>query len=213
MGKMTVTPELLNARDEKVNLALIVGPIGDLISADIDREIELFCCWFTELMDMDADEYCRKHGLEFWDEIAYDYRAMFDRVWRLVADVLETELEEIFGAEGSVKLSAYNPEESRPASGMWGQEREVGMFRWTIDGEKLWQLAVEELGTCQIKDGHDISGFIRTCEDSYWAQCEVLKALVPDDFWYTIQCAIAEDATVTEMMSFGRLDELLAEAT
>ena len=212
MGKMTFTPELLNAKDEDVNLALIVGGIGDLISADIDRAIDLFCEWFAETMDMDADEYCRANNLEFWDEVTYNYWAMFDKVWQLVADVLETELDDIFGADGPVKLSAYNPSESRPATGLFGQEREVAMFRWTIDGEKLWELAKDELGTDQISDGHGISGFTRTCDDDYWAQIKVLEALVTDEFWYTIQCAMSEDNTIEEMMSFGKLDEAMADA-
>lgn len=212
MGKMTFTPEMLDARDEEVNLALITGPIGDLISADIDRSIELLCEWFYETMDMDAHEYCRANNLEFWDEVTYDYRVMFDKVWKLVADVLETELDDIFGEDGPVKLSAYNPSESRPATGLFGQDREVAMFRWTIDGQKLWELAKDELGTDQITNGYGISGFIRTSDDNYWAQIKVLEALVSDDFWYTIQCAMSEDNTIEEMMSFGKLDEAMAEA-
>ena len=212
MGKMMFTPEMLNARDEKVNLALIVGSIGELISGEIDRETEMFADWFAETLDVDADAYCQENGLEFWNEVQYNYREMFIKAWPMVVDVLEQELPEIFGEDGPVKLSAYNPEESRPSSGMWGEEREVAMFRWTIDGEKLWELATEELGTTKVWDGHGASGFYRTCEDSYWAQCEVLKALVPDDFWYRILEDFAESNLIGDMVSFGRLDEAMAEA-
>lgn len=212
MGRMTFTPELLNAKDEDVNLALIVGPIGDLISDEIGREAELFADWFAETLDVDAYAYCQEHGLEFWDEVHYNYRDMFIKAWPMVVDTLEQELPEIFGEDGPVKVSAYNPDKSRPATGLWGQEREVGMFRWTIDGEKLWELAVNELGTDQINDGHGISGFIRTCEDSYWAQCEVLKDLVPGDFYVDIREGFAETNLIGDMMSFGALDDAMDNA-
>ena len=212
MGMMTVTPELLTARNEDVNLALIVGGIGDLISDEIEREAESFVDWFTDTLGVDADEYCQEHGLEFWDEVQYSYRDMFIKAWPVVADVLAQELPEIFGEDGPVKVSDFNPDKSHPDRGMWGAEREVAMFRWTIDGEKLWELAVNELGTDQIHDSHVISGFIRTCEDSYWAQCEVLEALMPGDFWYRILEDFAETNLIGDMMSFGRLDEAMAEA-
>ena len=209
MGEMTVTPSMLDARDEQVNLALIVGPIGELISDEIDREAVLFADWFYEETGMDADEYCREHGLEFWDEISYDYRAMFDKVWPIVADMLEVELPEVFNPRGPVAVTDYSEQKSRPSTGLWGQEHEVAMFTWSIDGEKLWAIAREELGNTKVWDGHGASGFYRTCEDSYWAQCEVLKDLVPDGFWYRVMEELAQTSIIEDMISFGKLEEAM----
>lgn len=209
MGEMTVAPSMLDARDEQVNLALIVGPIGDLIGEAIDATADRFADWFYEDTGMDVDEYCREHGLEFWDEISYDYRAMFDKAWPIVADMLEAELPEVFSQQGPVKVSDYSKQESRPATGLWGQNQEVAMFTWSIDGEKLWAIAKEELGTTKVWDGHGASGLFRTCDDRYWAQCEILKDLIPDEFWYKVMEEFAVYSIIEDMVSFGKLEEVM----
>ena len=209
MGEMTVTPSMLDARDEQVNLALIVGPIGELISDEIDREAALFADWFYEETGTDVDEYCREHGLEFWDEISYDYRAMYHKVWPIVVDMLEAELPEVFSQHGPVAVTDYSKQKSRPATGLWGQEHEVAMFTWAIDGEKLWAIAQEELGTTTIHDGYGISGFVRTCDDRYWAQCEIIKDLIPDEFWLRVMEEFAQSYIIADMVSFGKLEEAM----
>lgn len=209
MGIMTFTPELLNASDEKVNLVMIAGPVSDLIEACIEDQVGMFEEHFYENTGGLVEQYCQDNNLDFWDEVSYDFAAMFHKLWPVVADLLETALPDVFGEHGPVKVSSYDPSVSRPPTGLWGQECEVAMFTWNIDGAKLYDIARDELGTVEIPDGHNISGFIRTCEDSYWAQCKVLEALVPDEFWYTILDEIASAYILDDMVSFGRLEELV----
>ena len=203
MSTITLTPELLNASDEKVNLALIAGPVGDLIEGCIEDQVGMFEEQFYENTGVDVEDYCQDNNLNFWGEVGYDFTAMFHKLWPVVVDLLETELPDVFGEHGPVKVSSYDENRSHPI------HREVAMFTWSIDGAGLYNIARDELGTVEIPDGHNISGFIRTCEDSYWAQCKVLEALIPDDFWLVILDEIATACTFDDMVSFGRLEELV----
>ena len=139
MGMLKLTPSLLDASDEQVNLALIVGPMGELISDEIEREVELFEEYFYDQTGVTVDEYCREHDTDLWNEVSYDFAAMFHKLWSVVPDILETELPDIFGEHGPVKVSSYDESASHPSG------REVAMFTWSIDGQKLLDLARDEL--------------------------------------------------------------------
>ena len=201
-----VTPELLDARDETINLALVTGSIADIISDIIDQEIEAYSDGFYEEVGIDINEYCTRNGLDFLEEVSWDYRAMFDKAWPIVAEALESFVDEVFN-EDVVRLGDYDPRDSRPATGLWGQEREVAMFPLRINGEALARLYKDNTGRDSVGDGRGISGFIRTCDDNYWVQLEVLWELLPTDFWYYIFDWLQESYVIGDMVTFGALED------
>lgn len=201
-----VTPELLDARDETINLALVTGSIADIISDIIDGEIEYYSDTFYEEVGIYPDEYCDRYGLDFWEEVSWDYRAMFDKAWPIVAEALKSVVDEVF-SEDVVSLGDYIPSDSRPATGLWGQEREVAMFPLKINGEALARLYKDNTGRDSVRNGKDISGFIRTCDDNYWVQLVVLWELLPIDFWYYIFDWLQESCVIGDMVTFGALEK------
>ena len=210
MGDMKVTSDLLDVQDGKINLALVTGDIADIVSDDINGEIEHFVDSFYDALGMDPDQYCTLHGLEFWDEVTWDFRATFDKVWEDVSDLLAYEFPEIFGDGGPVKLSTYDKLSSGPGTAYWGKETEIAMFGVDIDGGRLLEVFQDLTGGDTINDGEDIPGFVRTCTDRYWAKVEVLRTIVGPEFWHTVQDMVWEKSL--EPVSFGALGDALWDA-
>ena len=175
MGKMELTPELLDARNEQVNVWLIDNPV-ELVSDELDREIEQWFDYVTFDKGIDVQLNLDNKGLDIMDIASPDFTGACKMVAKEYGDFLEDMMPELFGPGAPVRFESYEPSEFSLNSGVWGS-CDSAMYRWTINGQQLYDLA-KSYGIDTIDDGHGHSGFWRTAEDSYWAQLQVIQAIL-----------------------------------
>lgn len=205
MGNITPTTNLLNAKSERVNMALLCDDLLTAAEMRLDLELELFADYFAEENEKDLGTWLRENAASFEDEVSWDWTDIFHYAGRNLAEYLEHRYPLLFGPGGPVRLSDYIQETSRPATGLWGQEQDAQMFEWTINGNALLGLFKDLTGKTEVRDGHGISGFIRTCEDSYWVQCEVIRECMEalDDNGWVDPYEYLE--YLSDYIDFGRL--------
>lgn len=176
MGKMELTPELLDARNEQVNVWLIDNPV-ELVSDALDTEIAQWLEYTYDELDWDIHEYLDDKGLDILDIASPDFTGACKMVAKEYGDFLEDMMPELFGPGAPIQFESYDPSEFKLDTGVWGSCTDVAMYRWTIDGQRLYELA-KSYGIETISDGHGLSGFVRTSEDSYWAQLQVIQLIL-----------------------------------
>lgn len=175
MGKMELTPELLEARNERVNVWSISNPT-ELVSGALDMEIEQWLDYTTFDKGLDIQEYLDDKGLDIMDIASPDFTGACKMVAKTYADFLEDWLPELFGPGAPVRFESYDPSEFSLNSGVWGS-CDSAMYRWTINGQQLYDLA-KSYGIDSIDDGRGHSGFWRTAPDSYWSQLQVIQEII-----------------------------------
>lgn len=176
MGNMKLTPELLDARNEQVNVWLIDNPT-ELVSDELDREIEQWFDYATFDKGLDVEEYLNDKGMDILDIASPDFTGACKMVAKEYGDFLEDMMPELFGSDAPVRFESYEPSEFKLDTGVWGSCTDVAMYRWTIDGQRLYELA-KSYGIETIDDGHGHSGFWRTAPDSYWSQLQVIQEII-----------------------------------
>lgn len=176
MGKMELTPELLEARNEEVNAWLIDNPT-ELISDALDMEIEQWFDYATFDKGLDIQSYLDEKGLDILDIASPDFVGACKMVAKEYGNFLEDMIPELFGPGAPIQFDSYEPSEFHLDSRGWAWRSDCAMYRWTIDGQKLYDLA-KSYGIDTIDDGHGHSGFWRTAEDSYWAQLQVIQEII-----------------------------------
>lgn len=176
MGKMELTPELLDARNERVNVWSISNPT-ELVSGALDMEIEQWLDYTTFDKGLDIQEYLDDKGLDIMDIASPDFMGACKMVAKTYADFLEDWLPELFSPGAPIQFESYEPSDFHLNTGVWGSCYDAAMYRWTIDGQKLYDLA-KSYGIDSIDDGHGHSGFWRTAEDSYWAQLKTVEEII-----------------------------------
>mgnify|MGYP001758422479 FL=1 len=175
MGNMKLTPELLEARNEQVNVWLIDNPV-ELVSDELDREIEQWFDYVTFDKGIDVQLNLDNKGLDILDIASPDFTGACKMVAKEYGDFLEDMMPELFGPGAPVRFESYDPSEFSLNSGVWGS-CDSAMYRWTINGQQLYDLA-KSYGIDSIDDGHGHSGFWRTAPDNYWAQLQVIQAIL-----------------------------------
>lgn len=176
MGKMKLTPELLEARNERVNVWSISNPT-ELVSGALDMEIEFWLDYTYQSLDWDIQEYLDDKGLDIMDIASPDFTGACKMVAKEYGDFLEDMIPELFGPGAPIQFESYDPSAFHLNTGVWGSCYDCAMYRWTIDGQKLYDLA-KSYGVEYVNDGHDISGFHRTAPDNYWAQLQVIQEII-----------------------------------
>lgn len=176
MGKMELTPALLDARNERVNVWSIDNPT-ELVSGALDMEIAQWLDYAYESFDWDIDEYLDDKGLDIMDIASPDFTGACKMVAKEYGDFLEDMMPELFGPGAPVQFESYEPSEFHLDSSGWAWHNDAAMYRWTINGQQLYDLA-KSYGVEYVNDGHDISGFHRTAPDNYWAQLQVIQAIL-----------------------------------
>lgn len=176
MGNMKLTPELLNARNERVNAWMIDNPT-ELVSGALDMEIEQWFDYATFDKGIDVQLHLDNKGLDILDVASPDFTGACKMVAKEYGDFLEDMMPELFGPGAPIQFESYEPSDFHLSTGVWGSCYDVAMYRWTIDGQRLFELA-KSYGIETIDDGYDISGFHRTAPDNYWAQLQVIQLIL-----------------------------------
>lgn len=175
MGNMKLTPELLEARNEQVNVWLIDNPV-ELVSDELDREIEQWFDYVTFDKGIDVQLNLDNKGLDILDIASPDFTGACKMVAKEYGDFLEDMMPELFGPGAPVRFESYDPSEFSLNSGVWGS-CDSAMYRWTINGQQLYDLA-KSYGVEYVNDGKNVSGFWRTAPDNYWAQLQVIREIL-----------------------------------
>ena len=212
MGRMTVSADALDTPVERVNLASIDYHLLGMIEEYINGEVDQFTESFYEDMGVDPNEWCTENGIDFWEEVSWDYAAMFSTVAESFGEYLAEEYPELFGEDGPVTLVAHVS--NRPRDGRWGTNHDVVEWAWCIDGKGLAKLFTDVVGgDGTVHDGHGISGFTRTCTDEAWMRhlvvSDTMEALPGGGYWEAMEWLHYRlDGSVT----FGKLEEALYAA-
>lgn len=185
MSNITLSPELLHSPIEKVNVFNFFNPLEDL------------SCVIDDAMDYVCEVYYEEHGTELdMGDIFIDGRAFFKEAMSQWPYFLQQHFDELFGEDGPVKV--WGPGEIYFDDGGWGYSRDAYTVTWQVDGQRLYDLAVS-YGITSVPDGHGISGFVRTCDDSTWAKHRVIARLMEamnDTVYYDISEYYNEDAVI-----------------
>lgn len=159
MGTMTITPAHLDVGTIELDLASIFGGIGAYLDDAFEHEIENF----TEYVE----------GITFetydWTDIAIDFEGAFqDFARKYFVDVIKENYSDLFDS-GAIELGNVTFARSNDPM-MFGIE--TILCEATVNAEKLWDLLD---GVAEVWDGHDRSGFIRTCDDNRWAVRQAIE--------------------------------------
>lgn len=210
MGNMSFDADLLTTNGhEEFNLTLITGGIGENLSWAMDSEIESFAEYWTTENDKDLPE-------DWFDEVTWDWAAMYKEFAEGLPEMMVQAYPDLFTRDeddpAPVVIGEVTDAHTNDPGG-WGREYVMSTLR--INGQKLKALA-DEYGVTEIHDGRDLSGFIRTAQDDYWAQIHVIQAIMHElDSSYTnnLEWTLDEwayaDGWVGNHMDFGKwVDEL-----
>lgn len=207
MGKMTVTPELLSAESELVNLGLIFGGYGATISAAIDSEIESSTDYFEDALGVTIEEWCEQNDTTVGDEVTCDFFEAYRNNASILSDMLIDGLGDL-ATDNVVVVDEL-------LGGATGDEyRDYVPALLTIDGKALFDAFVDIEGTDEIDDGYGHDGFYRTASDQYWAIIQVLNAVVDNEkfemniFDYLMGWGSPDDLSI----SFGAIEDAAFEA-
>ena len=210
MGHMSITAEHLNTDGyEDFNLTLITGGIAEFLSLAMDQELDSWSEHYELVTGKELPD-------DWFDEITWDWEAMYKEYAEDFPRVLEEAFEDIFTTdpEGTAPVvigEVFEAHTNDP--GGWG--REYVMAKVKIDGDKLKEIATDQ-GITEIHDGREIDGFIRTADDNYWSQIQVLKDLIESldpwkDWYYSADESASADGWVTNHIGVGRFQEELDE--
>ena len=183
MGKIELTADLLDAKGVEINLGLLGLVNGYDAEHAINYEFDNLADWVAEVTGIDPETWANKvHGKAFDELVEYDLDGIFRYVANLIPDFLTTEVPDIFGDDAPVQIGRF-------AGGKWSrdymsQPYDSYIYVCDIDGARLLELYADRIGQTTVSDGRDISGFIRTCDNAYWCQIEVLRALVSNELTY-----------------------------
>lgn len=214
MGTMTFDADLLSTNGyEGFNLTLFTGTIGDSIELAMETEFESWTEHYTYATGKDL-------GNDWFDHVTWDYDAMYKDLANDLPDILEETYDDLFTTDpdGSAPVIIGEIEELNPRD-LAGWGREVIMAKVKIDGDKLKALA-DKYWITDISDGHGISGFFRTADDSYWSQIRVIETLMKamDDLYAeNLSCKLDEwacaDGRVGDFIEYGVFDHHIEAAT
>lgn len=159
MGTTTITPAHLDVGTIELDLAPIFGGIGAYLEDAFTHEIERF------------SEYLE--GITFetydWTETDVDFEGAFqDFARNHFVDVIKENYSDLFDS-GAIELGNVTFARSNDPM-MFGIE--TILCEATVNAEKLWDLLD---GVAEVWDGHDRSGFIRTCDDNRWAVYQAIE--------------------------------------
>lgn len=213
MTNMTFTADMLDTHGaEETNLILLTGTIGDALSWALDSEIEGWA-------DMYQEETGRELPKDWLDHVTWNYEAMYKELAEDLGNVLEEAFPELFttDTDGDAPVMIGKVRKTIPHDPHgWG--REAVMADIIINGDRLKDMA-DEYAITEIDDGREISGFFRTASDEFWAQTQVIRALMEemDDHGEGhLALALDEyafaDGWVGEHVSYGELEEDLNAA-
>lgn len=184
-GMIPVTPELLTASDRPVNFFDYIPLDTETMGRVIEHELEFG-------FDFAADEPDTVHDVDYYGALRWAVGQFCDgeypECYAPLFDAVELLPEE--GAEITTDS--------------WGWGRLLLNARLSVNAEKLYALAVE-YGVTEVHNGHGISGFVRTCEDSQWVAYKVISQLLDE---------MAEDSSpwfefyehFSEMLCTGEFD-------
>lgn len=168
MGRLEITPELLDANKYRVNLAEITGNMSDLLEDLINRSIEMELDWYYENRPEDMD------GIEYDGEVFHDdFETLFGSVAQEYSDFIEEVCPELFGEDAPVKAELI-PDSA--AKGSWATPDYIPAIV-SINGEELMQIFAEDMNATSVDDGREWSGYYRLADDKAWAIHQVLKQL------------------------------------
>ena len=176
MGKMELTPELLDARNDEVNAWLIYNPT-ELVSGALDMEIEQWFDYATFDKGINVQLELDNKGLDILDVASPDFTGACKMVAKEYGNFLEDMIPDLFGPGAPIQFESYDPSAFHLNTGVWGSCYDCAMYRWTIDGQRLFELA-KSYGIEAVDDGHGHSGFWRTAPDNYWAQLQVIQEII-----------------------------------
>lgn len=168
MGRLEITPELLDARGYQINLAEITGNMSDLLEDLVDHTIEMELDWYYSSRSEDLD------GTEYDGEVFHDdFEALFGSVALEYSDFIEEVCPELFGADGPVEITLAM---DNAVKGSWITPDYIPVVV-NIDGEALASLFYNDMDETTVDDGKEWSGFVRYADDKAWAIHQVLKQL------------------------------------
>lgn len=168
MGRLEITPELLDANKYRVNLAEITGNMSDLLEDLIDRSIEMELDWYYENRPEDMD------GIEYEGEVFHDeFETLFSSVALEYSDFIEEVCPELFGEHGPVRFDTVL---DKARVGSWTTPDYIPAIV-SINGEYLMQVFAEDMNATSVDDGREWSGYYRLADDKKWAVHSVLKQL------------------------------------
>lgn len=178
---MLVTAENLTTESpEPTNLTLFSGSIGEFVQDAFGSEFDSF---EENYLDSMGEEIPK----DWFDKVTWSYDAAYKDLAKDLPDILVEAYPDLFTTDlgferAPVIIGDVGDIEPHDAGG-WG--REVVMSTLSIDGKALKALA-EHHGITDIHDGKGIDGFIRTADDSYWSQIQVINELMEaiDDSGY-----------------------------
>ena len=168
MGRLEITPELLDARGYRVNLAEVTGNMSDLLEDLVDHAVEMELYWYYETRpeEMDGTEY---EGEVFHD----DFETLFSAVALEYSDFLEEVCPELFGEDAPVSFDTVL---DKARVGSWPTPDYIPAIV-SINGEALASLFYKDMSATSVDDGKEWSGFVRYADDKAWAVHQVLKQL------------------------------------
>lgn len=162
MARIELSPELLHSPIAKVNVCNFYNPLEEL------------SCALDDAYEREFEDYFLRHGEEP-EDVFINAREFYKKAMSYWGDFLADRFDELFGGNGPVMV--WGPGEIYFDDGGWGHARDGYIMRWFVNGEALYKLA-ESYGITSVDDGHDISGFVRTCSDADWARHRVIAELM-----------------------------------
>lgn len=202
---MELTEELLAANNGKIiNVALLVPDLEVMLDEAITHEIEFFADHFYETTGEDPQKWAESRGKDFVDYAEYDYHELLMEWAETSIDIINERL------DGAVNIHSFDRSEARRGTALWGKEQTYLPALIDVDAGKLLDMYVERFDSVDIDDGHSTSGFIRTCDDSYWALISVLQDLITGDYTQDIVEDVVWEWSELEI-EFGEAQDYLME--
>lgn len=168
MGRLEITPELLDAREYRVNLAEVTGNISDLLEDLVNQTIEMELDWYYTNRSEDSD------GTEYEGEVFHDdFETLFGTVALEYSDFIEAVCWQLFGEDGPVEITLVM---DNTRQGSWSTPDYIPVLV-NIDGEELARIFAEDMSATSVDDGREWSGYTRYANDKAWAIHQVLKQL------------------------------------
>lgn len=170
---MLVTAENLTTdTPEFTNITLFTGGIGEIVHEAIVSEIDSFEWNYHDTTGNELPN-------DWFDEVTWDYDGAYRYLAECLPDILIETYPELFTADKSFEVAPVfvgevgevNPHDL----GGWGREEVMAPLWIHVEGVKA---LMSQYGITEIHDGHGISGFIRTAEDGFWTQLQVIRELM-----------------------------------
>lgn len=207
---LVTTENLTTDTPEPTNIALFTGGIGEYVHEAIVSEIDSFEENYFDTTDKELPN-------DWFDEVTWDYDGAYKHLAECLPDILVEAYPDLFTTDKSFdtapvfvgEVGDVNPHDL----GGWG--REEIMAPLGIHAKDLKALA-DHYGITEIHDGQGISGFVRTADDSFWTQLQVIQELMETmdgsnfgNLNYKLQEWSCSDGWVDEYINYP--DKLLTE--